>query len=625
MFWRKIFGSLLLAVALFLPSQVSAQTNTEYFDTKLHTTVNVNTAGTSRIKHEITITNRTPTTFISQYGLKISSAKLSNISVISDGQLLEPEIVQVPTGASGGAGQTSIGITFPDKVVGEGKSRNLVINYTHPDSAVISGNVLEVTLPPQATPQDYSAYKVTLITPAFYGGPIRTTPEQHSYTATGNQYVTTFNGGADTGIFALFGSQQLYQLDLEYQLQNTNNNTGITQIALPPDTSYQRVYIESLEPKPQEIEADEDGNWVATYQVPGGKTTTVKLSAIARLTLEANSEVPVYIPNEELLKSQEFWPVNNNQIKDIVSDLLTPYDINNYVVETLSYGEDPNLGLNRLGAIGALNDPEMAVCQEYTDLFVTLARARNIPARRITGYAQSQNQELRPLSLIEDVLHAWPEYYDQTKGRWIPIDPTWEDTTGGVDYFHQLDLNHIAFAINGHDSQAPYPAGSYKPEGTNAKTVNVTFAEDFPEVEPELELALKPAKLFIIPLPGIYNLEITNETGSAHYKLPVKVTTNSDQTTDTEQEINILPFQTLPVNFRVENSSGWLPQRDTITVSVYDQTQEFGVISIPQIDQLTRQPQLAIGVAIGAVSITLVAGSLLVFRRKTKRPLRRKS
>ena len=39
-----------------------------------------------------------------------------------------------------------------------------------------------------------------------------------------------------------------------------------------------------------------------------------------------------------------------------------------------------------------------------------------------------------------------------------PVDPTWGDTTGGVDYYNFFDLNHIVFAYNGKSSEQPPPA-----------------------------------------------------------------------------------------------------------------------------------------------------------------------
>ena len=622
MFWKKLFTSFLsiFCLLLVIATPAQAQSDSDYFETKLHTTVTVSDSGSSRVKHQFAVTNKTPTTYISQYGLKISSAELKNVTVVSDGRSIKPEVVNIKSDQQSGPGQTSVGITFPEKLVGEGKTRNFTITYTHPDAAVISGSVLEVTLPPQANPQDYSTYTVTLITPAKFGGPIRTTPTNHSFTASGNQIITSFGAGEERGVFALFGSQQLFDLDLTYHLDNPTNNPGITQIALPPDTTFQKISYQLLEPKPQKIELDLDGNWIATYELPAGSDTVVKLLATVKLTLEPDDSVPTPVPDDSFLKAQEYWPVDHPDLKKLAQKYTTPKEINDFVVNTLSYNTEIALGLpERLGAIGAINNPDDAVCQEFTDLFVTLARSAGIFSRRITGYAHSQNSELRPLSLVEDILHSWPDYYNRDQQRWIPIDPTWENTTGGVDYFHQLDLNHIVFAINGQNSVTPHPAGSYKELDSNQKTVQVEFGTSFPDQQPEIEFRIKPQKILGLSMPGLYMLEIINQTGQAQYHLPLQISSNSSQVTlalETNEIEALLPFQTQNIPLRVENKVGFLPSHDTIQLGLLNDSQEFNLTTSPPISQYFHQKQLFLAVAGGVIFISLITGSLLVLRRK---------
>ena len=172
----------------------------------------------------------------------------------------------------------------------------------------------------------------------------------------------------------------------------------------------------------------------------------------------------------------DYWDTSNPEIISLSKKLRTPRQIYDYVSTKLKYDYTrvkPNV--ERLGGVNALKNPESAICMEFTDLFITLARASGIPAREINGYAYTENPEIQPLSLVNDVLHAWPEYYDVDKGVWIPVDPTWGSTTGGVDYFTKLDLRHFTFVIHGVSDTKPYPAGSYK-LGTNPqKDVFVSF------------------------------------------------------------------------------------------------------------------------------------------------------
>ncbi|TFG07684.1 transglutaminase domain-containing protein, partial [Candidatus Thorarchaeota archaeon] len=53
-------------------------------------------------------------------------------------------------------------------------------------------------------------------------------------------------------------------------------------------------------------------------------------------------------------------------------------------------------------------------CDEFTDLFITLARMRGVPCRRLTGYfIHLSNNQTEP--------HAWAELLSPISG-WIPID-----------------------------------------------------------------------------------------------------------------------------------------------------------------------------------------------------------
>lgn len=612
---------------MVIPKPSAAQTNTKQFSTKLHTTVTVNQGGVATIRQDFTITNQTPTTYISQYGLKINSSELQNITVFSDGQQLKPEIVSLPAGQKNGPGQTSIGITFPDKIVGEGKSRQFSIGYVHPDAAMISGSVLEVSLPAQANPDDYDELTVTLVTPAKFGTPVRTTPPNFTSQNNGTTVTTTFTHGSD-GIFALYGKNQVFDMQLSYHLENTTNNTGITQLALPPDTAYQRVYYHDLEPKPEKLEVDEDGNWIATYKLPPDSTTDVIANATAYLSLEPNKDFPKSAPTNDLLDSQQYWPVGDQTLMEIVATHATPDSINNYVVDTLEYNTKraENATIDRLGALETLHTPDMAVCTEYTDLFIALARTAHIPARRATGYAYTQNNELRPLSLEGDVLHAWPEYYDTQQQQWIPIDPTWEDTTGGVDYFNQRDLNHIVFAINGHDSVTPYPAGSYKKEGSEAKTVAVNFGSSFPDVPIAVSYEVVPKKIVGVAIPGFFELRVTNRTGRAWYAVPIELHTATSRligTKETGEVSALLPFQTMTVPLRIEQKQGLLPTSDTITVTINHDQQTFTITSGPAFTSLLQKRGVLASLAIGCILLTLITGSVLVLRQQRQRSVRR--
>jgi hypothetical protein len=181
-----------------------------------------------------------------------------------------------------------------------------------------------------------------------------------------------------------------------------------------------------------------------------------------------------------------------------------------------------------MGALTALANPDSAICMEFTDLFVAIARAAGIPTREINGYAYTENPEIQPLSLVADVLHSWPEYYDKDKGAWIPIDPTWGSTTGGVDFFNKLDLRHFTFVIHGKDDTKPYAPGSYKLGANPQKDVFVSFGKLSSQTSsfPDISGSFKPSFPFF---PSTLSISVKNPGPTGLYGIYPTVYFDKDQ------------------------------------------------------------------------------------------------
>jgi transglutaminase-like putative cysteine protease len=607
----------LVVIALAGPRGVQAS---EEFDTSLETTYTVGLNGVTTVQHHIKLTNKTPTLFISRYGLKVSSGTISNVTVLSNNNRLNAEVVAARS-------QTTIGIIFPDKIVGEGKVRDIIIRYQNPDAAIISGQVLEIAVPALGSPEEYSQYRLILKTPAQFGQPSRVSTDQYKSTEENGVVTTLFSNVKNQGISVIFGTSQIFDLTLRYNLENPTSNPGITQIALPPDTAYQRMYYHALDPLPRSIKTDQDGNWIATYQLPAQSTVTVLLNAQAQVSLQPRSNFPVQPPTSELTRIQPYWETSDTTVLQLAAQYTSPSSIFQYVVDTLEYDYDRiNQGAERLGAALALSQPERALCQEFTDSFVAIARAAGIPARRIAGYAYTQNSVLRPLSLVQDILHAWPEYYDAEQQQWIQIDPTWQNTTGGNDYFRQFDLNHIAFAIQGESSSLPSPAGSYKTQNLDTKDVEVSFSDRFPDVVPQLQPRLEPMKGLGISIPGQYQLSLTNQTGRAWYGLNWTLT-SSDPTitvTPTQHQTSsaLLPFQSVSQHITISNPAWFQGKTTTIQLTGYVSDQDTPIslqidaYAGPRFVAVLFQPVTLLALGGGGILLTLGAGSLLVFRQR---------
>lgn len=598
----------------------------ENFAIDLHTVYRVDQQAMSTVEHQFTVTNKTPTYFINRYGLKLSSDTIKNVSVSFNKKTIPAEVVQAD-------GFTSIGIEFPEQIVGEGKKLNFAISYQNPDNAQINGQVLEVTIPELANSKEYQKYTISVLTPLQYGTAIRSTPQPSFEGVENNQIITRFDNVQQQGVSLIFGSSQVYALNLRYPLENSGTRPILTQITLPPDTSYQRLYYEKIDPAPESMKIDADGNWIATYQLAPNTSVSVVIKALALITLERNLQIPSIPPTYNHFANKTYWETNDESLKKLASTATQPAAIYQTVVSSLTYTDKPiEQSMTRLGAATSLQKSDEATCQEYTDLFIALSRLNGIPSRRATGYAYTQNAQLRPTGVVGDILHAWPEYFDQEKQQWVAIDPTWGDTTGGVDYFHQFDLNHIVFAYQGVSSTTPYPAGSYRPGTKPEKLIDVTFADSFPEVPPQLEARIEPRKIWFMTIPGFYNLVITNPTGLAWYTVKASITGPEQSVIQfahySEFTQPILPYQTIEIPLSAYNTNTSLTKSELyqIYVAVGNQTVATGeakLIALPSFVAKLKIEVIAAGMVIGVVALTLTAGSIFVFWPRRSHPLRR--
>lgn len=528
--FKKIFLALILLFITYNP--VKAQ---ESFSTYAKVEYKVLESGNTAVTHTITITNNSSYDYAKSYILELSNLNPENIRAYEDGNL-------IPINLDKSDEKYSIKLDFPSPLAGKGKSRTFLITYDDPNLADHNGEVWEVTIPKLQI--KYTSYKIVLSVPASFGQEALISPEEVEKKEIQQRYIYVFDGRdlARSGISAIFGKFQVYKLKLGYYLKNNNDKKELLSLAIPPDTSTQKVYYTKITPEPAKIKVDEDGNWLAYFEILPKKSQDVEVEAFAQVFANPVKFLTPY-PATLLanLKPQEYWETEDPQIKEIATFLKTPNAIYDFVTDNLTYNYDRvKPEIQRYGAKKALSATNEAICTEFTDLFIALSRSAGIPAREINGYAHSDNSNLQPLSLIADVLHSWPEYWDETQQNWIPVDPTWESTSN-IDYFNKFDLKHIAFVIHGKDSKYPLPAGSYKSDNLK-KDVHVEFST-LPENNKQ---ALEIDHVIVNDI-NIFRkkaiIKIKNTGLSAHYNLSPKIS-YSDTQIVTEESAVLPPFAT---------------------------------------------------------------------------------
>jgi len=487
--------------------------------------------------HEFEILNKTGDVYATNFKLSLNGITAKNITATENNAPLK-----VISNSS--EGDFNIQINFEEGVVGAGKSRKFNLVFTDFTLINKTGDVWEIFIP-KLSSLAFDSYIARVKIPNSFGEIAYISPEATDQRDGVDERILYFSEEVleEAGISIAAGKAQVFSFNITYHLENPLLRSAKTEIALPPDTAYQKTFYESITPKPDIIQKDVDGNWIATYKLMSRERLDVKALGFVQIYSEPwKRDVVSQTYLQKLTEPSEFWQTRDSRIKALAEELEDPESIYEYVVRTLTYDYDKvSPTTERVGASGALTYPGSAICMEFTDLFITISRAAGIPAREVNGYAYTESPRLQPLSLVADVLHAWPEYWSQEKGFWVPVDPTWGNTTGGTDYFSKLDLRHFAFVIHGTSSTKPFPPGSYKLGANPQKDVYVSLSE-FPDIKDEgLQLSLK--KTGKAPFRGVgVSAELYNPGPKALYGLQINADFDGETLFKSEL-IDLLPFE----------------------------------------------------------------------------------
>lgn len=563
----------------------------------------------TKVFFNVKITNVNPEVYVKRFSLNFpESFQITNLKGADDKGPIQPTLTQE-------AGKTKIDLSFTNPVFGKDTANTFYLEFNQDKLFNKNGNVWEVILPTIADEESTTSYKVIVNLPE--GDKKLSIAKPKPDVITGKQIIWT-NPTSKT-IYAVFGPAQYYDTSLIYTIKNPKLNPVYTEIAFPPDTLYQKVYVKDISPKPAEVYQDEDGNYLGKYYLNPSEEKSISFKG----TIQVNSApfediIPVTRTRLErqkkyLLNDNEYWKLNETILNQPqVKALKTPQDIYNFVIDKLSYSyTNVKADNERLGAEGAFIRPDQAVCVEFSDLFVGLAREKGIYAREVEGFGFSQDPQLRPISLLSDVLHSWPEYVDPQTGLWVTVDPTWEDTSG-IDYLTSLDLNHIVFAIHGKRPDYPVPAGMYKT--SKSQDILIRPSSNVPELAQKLS----------VTFPGVpksmhekkkYTIKVkVQNTGNAfQYNIPLRLAANSlSFPKDSAVIESLAPFEVRELAFDAAVKNG---AQGKTTLDVYSDKTRLASQSIS-----ISSYYLDLLVKIGIVVFGFLVG-ILVFKKLRKRKL----
>ncbi len=624
------FVVFLFSLVVFVPKAYAAElpSGKPGFSTSYDVLYDVGEDGITSVTEKINLRNLTSEYYANQFKLNIDATQIYDIKA------------QDPSGPLVVASQqndtsTSLNIKFNQQVAGIGKSLPWTLSFKSKDFAQNLGKVWEIRVPKVSSASTLESYNLILTVPQSFGEPSLISPTPKSESTFGGKTFLTFDKDQlkSTGISATFGANQLFDFDLSYHLENNNLIPALTNIALPPDTAYQDVIYQRIEPKPLNVTLDDDGNYLAWYKLQRNQKLDVKVIGSAKLY--AHSKVKNPTLNEALRKkytsSNKYWEKDNPQIALKVKEIFEEKNTLNtyakaqliyqYIVENLKYDSSRLKGdIERLGAVTALNNPQSAVCMEFTDLFIALARAAGIPSRELNGYAYTNNPKLRPLSLSRDLLHSWPEYFDENKG-WVMIDPTWGNTTGGVDYFNKLDLNHFVFAAHGFSSSEPIPAGSYKYTKEDSSDIKVNLSNQDFMGHPQIDVQINPTGPTFSGFPGVIRVQVTNTGNSFYPSSPLNLLASKLNILSGEGRFSgVIPaYGTAKFDFNIRTASMLDLYEDQLTLLIGDQKFTKDIVIKPFVSFQSAPFLIGLGLFLMVLVYSTVLGTHVYHKRLKKK------
>lgn len=614
-FLTRLLITLILVTGLWFLANRSVHAEGE-FNTDYKVNYQIDKNGKTVVTQQITLENKTPNFYADKFELKIGSTKVTEVKARDEAGDLETEV-------NFDNNITTIRVKFNQRVIGAGKKLNWTLNYSSSEITTKSGQIWEISIPKLAKTSDINSYELTVNVPKSLGPQAFTIPEPSSAQEVrdSTSFMFTKDQLTSSGIAMSFGEKQVYSFSLKYYLENTNVTTQVMDIALPPDNNYQKIVLSKIEPKPQDVIVDDDGNFLAKYKLKPKEKIEILVGGDVEVFSKPFRKIQESLSKdqkEKYLQPQKYWEVDNIAMKEKANELKTIQEIYNFVTSTLTYSNNRlnQPKIERKGAAAALTSPDDSVCMEFTDLFITLARAAGIPAREVQGYAYTQNERLRPLSLSlynGDILHAWPEYWDQERG-WVQVDPTWGSTSGGLDYLSKLDFNHVTFIQRGISSTEPYPAGAYKLTTQNQeKTVYVQFAQELPRVTSNAQLDLDVPSRTISSLPLKINAILTNTGTTSIIGQKLKIDAqNIDISGVSEFDIPILPpFSKKTYSFQLQ-TKGLFKSSIASLILTYGELQTSKQVNVEPFYKIALEPMFLVTLSL---TILIIALGLFLFKK----------
>lgn len=558
----------MLIFSLFGISSVNAAGE---FSTSYNITYSVTEDGTTEVTENIILKNLTDKFFPSSFSVTLPGTEVSEITATDKQGNLE-----IQTARDGP--NTKVTVSFANQqVIGINKEYPWTLKFKDKGIARSLGKVWNINIPKISQQTQVENLNLILSVPTSFDDPQFISPKPSRTTESGGKINLNFtkNELLTSGISAIFGNSLGFEFENSYILKNNSIFPKYFNIVIPGNSAYQKSYIQSVDPRPENVSKDELGNILAVFKVNSNQEYEVKVKGRIKTFLNSQQkDILTEKERENYLKESEFWDNNNPNIKakllEILENQVASNDfekarlIDKYVANFLQF-DTTRIEKNdfvRFGSVTALNNPEKSMSAEFVDLETALLRAQGIPTRQVIGFALKGNSN-KPFSYNNQNLHTWLEFYDANSG-WVITDPAWENTTQGADFFAFNDLNHISLAFSNGEDKFVLPGSVetkiYEPELTEEKGA---------------ELDVKVDTEILSGFPSSARIRINNLGNTSFPASTLQIDTSkillefpNEQpiTTKLIQTPEIPPFGNLEYTFNLKTGAIWHSYQDAFQV-----------------------------------------------------------
>src|SRR3972149_8832825 len=315
-FLARVFFCFFLAPLFFatflltLPADILADGE---FQTDYDVNYKVDEKGQTEVIQTITLENKTANYYADKFELKIGSIKVEDVKAEDGIGAIDPQ-------AKFEDNVSTIALELNERVIGLGKKVTIKLSYSSAELATKSGQIWEVSIPRLAKSPDLNNYSAQMTVPISFGPVAFTVPEPKTHAETAKTQTFTFDKDqlTSSGISMSFGQNQVFEFTLNYFLENSSLTAATGEITLPPDNNYQQIVLEKIEPAPENIVVDEDGNFIAKYRLAPQKQPNIIAKGYFAKFSKPFRNIDVKLTQEEkekYLQPQSYWETDSAQIK----------------------------------------------------------------------------------------------------------------------------------------------------------------------------------------------------------------------------------------------------------------------------------------------------------------------